>query len=379
MTLDKKPIHLLSQKSREQGRNLFLFDVTPQIFGMRAGLNLCRHPYVTNATLYRWIRLAAMAEERFSLFPVNLTKATGLVLYFDAEKAGNQLPENDDHPIPGDYGAYKIEDPPDHEEPMDIPENGSNIYGIGPFAEWMQKLADEEREKTVANPSYKSFLSVCGSILTELCEHRPATDRMNWEKHLLEYPPTFREEVSKRDQRCCITGTSCASNSKALEVTWIYLPNIASDLTTESNPDLSSYRSVANGILLHSDLIQPFQENSIGIDIDDEYRLVVFKDLSLQDITIPSHISPDFISPEQRPFLQDHFRYCLWVHFCGGDICDQYKREDVSALMEDLGLYGGDDDDVALVSLDDPRWQTEIGREVFEAHMGDLLAGKTRL
>ena len=64
--------------------------------------------------------------------------------------------------------------------------------------------------------------------------------------------------------------------------------------------------------------------------------------------------------------LREHFRRCLHVHFCGGDIWKQYDQQTVLALMEDMGLMGGEEE---LAPLEDERWHTEIGREILEAHM----------
>ncbi|KAF8586916.1 hypothetical protein K439DRAFT_1631209, partial [Ramaria rubella] len=336
---------------------------------VKAGLNLRRHSYVTNATLYRWIRLVAKSNYSFGIFPVQLTKSSGLVLYFTAEKAGDQLSENDEHPTPGDYGLYKID--LGNTNQMDISMgilDSSNASGPGTEP----KISEDIEELSWTECGMVSdALSEASYVLFEVREYPPPPDVPidPRDRHLAEYPPHFKDAVSRRDQCCCITGIS---DSGELEVTWIYLPTLSHELSANPHyPDPTPYRTISNAILLHKALTKHFEENSIGIDIDDNYRLVIFKNLDLGDMVLPSHVSSENISGDKAQCLKLHFRRCLLVHFCGGDIWDQYNKDDVLTLMEDLGVFGEGNTDLA--PLDDPRWQTEIGKEILEGRMAGMF------
>lgn len=97
---------------------------------------------------------------------------------------------------------------------------------------------------------------------------------------------------------------------------------------------------------------------------------MTFKCLNLKDsgIVLPSHVpSLANVATDITANFKSHFIRCLHVHMGGGNIEEQYSFQQVRALIEGLGV--GVSDDVDVAPLDDPRWQTEIGKEVFEAYM----------
>ncbi len=94
--------------------------------------------------------------------------------------------------------------------------------------------------------------------------------------------------------------------------------------------------------------------------------MVSFKELDLPKDWLPSHVTlPENIPEISVKLLKCHFSRCLRVHFCGGDIWEEHNRHEVLMLMEYLS--GNDEDDPA--PLEDPRWETEIGQEIFETIM----------
>jgi hypothetical protein len=99
--------------------------------------------------------------------------------------------------------------------------------------------------------------------------------------------------------------------------------------------------------------------------LQDDYRIVIFKDIG--SVTLPSNFRRDPVSPgPSDEFLRHHFAWCLRSQILGGDISDDYNRNDVVYAMDELGL-GSEDN--ALVPLDDPRWQSTMGKEILELHM----------
>jgi len=65
-------------------------------------------------------------------------------------------------------------------------------------------------------------------------------------------------------------------------------------------------------------------------------------------------------------FLREHFRHCLRVHLLHGDIHEDYPQEVVVKALADLGLWERDD---VEAPFDDPRWNTELGKEILECHL----------
>jgi len=57
-------------------------------------------------------------------------------------------------------------------------------------------------------------------------------------------------------------------------------------------------------------------------------------------------------------FLRLHFRQCLAVSVCRGDIMEDYKEQEVENFMEELGVYDGE------IDINDPRWSTPLGSHV---------------
>jgi hypothetical protein len=106
----------------------------------------------------------------------------------------------------------------------------------------------------------------------------------------------------------------------------------------------------------------------------DNFRIVVFCDIG--SVTLPSHIPmsqhPACARPGDR-FLREHFRRCLTVNILGGDISEDYDPNDIVPVMEELGMCGGNDDDTPLAAIDDERWDTVLGKELWDKLMRDAF------
>jgi hypothetical protein len=97
----------------------------------------------------------------------------------------------------------------------------------------------------------------------------------------------------------------------------------------------------------------------------------VFRDTG--SVTLPSHIpkSPNSTSAElDDRFLREHFRWCLLVNILGGDISDDYDANSIVEVMDELGMC---DHETPLASVDDERWNSVIGKELWEVLMRDAF------
>jgi len=72
-----------------------------------------------------------------------------------------------------------------------------------------------------------------------------------------------------------------------------------------------------------------------------------------------SHVT--FVDGQDRPndrYLRLHFQWCLSVSVCGGDPTEDFEEQEIGLFMEELGLYDN------TMDLSDPKWNTQLGREV---------------
>jgi hypothetical protein len=102
---------------------------------------------------------------------------------------------------------------------------------------------------------------------------------------------------------------------------------------------------------------------------------MLFEDLDTS-FELPTHVSPPPTFPKSsRSLLRYHFQRCLRVHFCGGDIKDEYPSGTISSFLEDVGLW--DPSESSIVPFDDPRWrQTALARAVAQSYLGKETAGE---
>jgi hypothetical protein len=94
---------------------------------------------------------------------------------------------------------------------------------------------------------------------------------------------------------------------------------------------------------------------------------MLFEDLNIP--LLPTHAVPSqmFQSSQSESLLQYHFQRCLRVHFCGGDIKDEYPPGTIIDFLKDVGLW-----DAPITSLGDPRFtETNLGRAVFQTYLGN--------
>lgn len=58
-------------------------------------------------------------------------------------------------------------------------------------------------------------------------------------------------------------------------------------------------------------------------------------------------------------FLREHFKYSIAIHAAGGDMLEDHESSVIDAIIERLGV---NDDDI---NLEDPEWNTALGKEIF--------------
>jgi len=118
---------------------------------------------------------------------------------------------------------------------------------------------------------------------------------------------------------------------------------------------------VENVVSGRKDIVALFWENKLGVDVEDNYRIITFEGSESLNSGAPlkSHLA--LIDGPSRPsdhFLRLHFKECLAVSACRGDVLEDYKEQEIDIFMEELGVYDG------AINTSDPRWSTPLGSHV---------------
>ncbi|KAF9563479.1 hypothetical protein CPC08DRAFT_816568 [Agrocybe pediades] len=174
----------------------------------------------------------------------------------------------------------------------------------------------------------------------------------------------FKILASQRDEtRCLITNTTGA----AQDVSWIVPPAFMRQRDYYQSEGYKTYKDVrmlSNCITMRKELVTPFLENAFGIDVDDDFRIIIFGNVDettrnlLEDAKYADGLRQACASGREdvpkRCFLLAHFRWCLCSHFLGGDIKEEYgDLNKILAVMEQ-GEKAADDAQF---------WDTIPGRE----------------
>ncbi|KAF8798357.1 hypothetical protein BYT27DRAFT_7123584 [Phlegmacium glaucopus] len=195
-------------------------------------------------------------------------------------------------------------------------------------------------------------------------------------------PSSIAEKTLARDKQCVFTGVSPTCDPDTLVATWIFPPFLGYTLaedpwverTYHDDPascDLSEFMVVTNTISGCRDVVALFYENKLGVDVDENYRIVVFDGSENMKCRAPLKSHLTFVNGHNRPsdrFLRLHFQRCLTVSVCGGNPTEDYKDQEIDLFMEELGVY---DDEMDTT---DPRWMTPLGIEVYTYLIRQKLA-----
>ncbi|KAJ7615615.1 hypothetical protein DFH06DRAFT_123414 [Mycena polygramma] len=180
-------------------------------------------------------------------------------------------------------------------------------------------------------------------------------------RRMYQFPPEIEESVKARDkQRCRITG---ATNGIALS--WIFPSPYRNQTKLDWYEPLDKdFVDAQNVLTMRSDLKYHFHSNRFSVDVDDGYRIVVFRDMGPSRLLLPTHLPRH---PKHGAltdaFLRDHLRFSLVVTMLGGDILEDYSQAEILQLSGELIGFGrGDERDA--VPLTDERWKTPLGQEI---------------
>ncbi|KAF8624197.1 hypothetical protein AX17_007186 [Amanita inopinata Kibby_2008] len=331
-----EPIHALSEKSARQSRNVFIWCTAQRRVAL--GWRVSNDSSFTISTAYRWIKTAVEAcsnghswkeAESYTLFPVEV-KPNGVLMY-TVSKNGDALSRNSpDLILPGDYGLY-AKDP--------------RLYY---FFHPSHSFSAMERVVKV-----NSYLLFTKALLT---------------------PPIIQQALD-RDQVCVFSGESTTRVAS-----WIFPPFLghkpSNDRELEreyyQNPnacDLSQFMVLENVISGRSDLIALFWENKLGVDVDDNYRIIVFEGMECPSMLQSHLILRDGVHPPDH-FLRLHFKECLVVSVCRGDVLEDYEEGEIENFMEQLGVYDKNMD------YNDQRWLTPLGIHIHADLLRQRMQGE---
>ncbi|KAJ6516733.1 hypothetical protein C8R47DRAFT_403394 [Mycena vitilis] len=327
--------HVLSKKSRDLQRDTFFFAPNgPYPTRLILALNQRSTP-MSMVKLRRWALLISGRDTDpesypplvFFICPVTM-KSTAAMAYSISPCGPIVDPDSDEPLPPGNYGWYK------------------------------------NRELT--NTGFEDLEGVDAAMVNKSFEFNVTYMTAPRMLDSYKFPPDVTQVVMARDrQRCRVTGST-----DNIMLTWIVPPPWAWAAVDVGNPedlDPAPYRVAANALTMRADFKVHFYNHNFAVDVDDEYRIVVLRDMGADHALLPTHLPGHPVQPgADAEFFRLHLRYSLNFMVLGGDIGDTYPPGLVLAKMEELGVRGEDYD---MVPLTDERWQTELGKAIFAEHM----------
>jgi len=118
---------------------------------------------------------------------------------------------------------------------------------------------------------------------------------------------------------------------------------------------------IENVVSGRKDIVTLFWENKLGVDVEDDYRIILFDGSECLNSGTPLKSHLILIDGSCRPsdrFLRLHFNECLAVSVCRGDVNEDYREQEIENFMEELGVFDGE------IDAGDPRWSTPLGSHV---------------
>ncbi|KAH9478930.1 hypothetical protein JR316_0009393 [Psilocybe cubensis] len=337
-----QPQHILSKVSKDLGKDIFFW--TPKSMHLMGGLNHNVTP-INSRILHLWATLLDFRKERrvkFEVFPVTVKRIPTGIFHHERYRSGENIPEmSTDTLPPGDYDFH--------------------VFGekkIHPFY------------PTFNIPSFKRV-----KYLTTLPKEEAVliyTVRPE-EVFMFDVPDDVQKHVLQRDHgQCVVTGVS---GDDVVSVVWAVPPPLIYAMKyVEGGRTYSAmgelYKSI-NAITLRKDLADAFLDGAFGIDVDDDYRVVVLRNFGPEaQSLIGTNIQAYFRQPGAKDrfegpmdiFLRAHFANCLFVNFQGGDIVDQYPMHVVGERCNRLGLSLGE----SRISRRSKLWNDELSQILYE-------------
>ncbi|KAF7351308.1 hypothetical protein MSAN_01562300 [Mycena sanguinolenta] len=324
--------HVLSTKSKALQRDTFFF--APSAMhptDLVLGFNQKLTP-LSMAKLKRWVHLMSGKENiEFYVCPVTMERR-GIMSY--GISPSGPIVESSIEPLPsGNYGWY-----------------GNRTLK-------MSGLVD----LTGIDPAMRNWSFEYNATVME--EQRLLDDQWHWQKlvDLYTFPSDVEQAVLSRDiQRCRLTQTTTDVMS-----TWIVPPPWAwATVKARDVEDLDSAPFIvpANAFVLHKDLKVHFYNHNFAVDADEDYRIVVFRDMGDDQALLPTHLPRGSEHDDaDAQFFRLHLRYSLNFMVLGGDVSETYPPSRILHLMYELGAGA---QDAEMVSLSDSRWQSELGQAI---------------
>ncbi|KAH7903853.1 hypothetical protein BJ138DRAFT_1119986 [Hygrophoropsis aurantiaca] len=334
-----KPCHELSTISKGLHRNFFIWSERP--YGLAGGLHLdpCNNPISVTA-LYRWIDLILNTPTPFDLFHVQIAPVDLLAVFtYRITPVGDALPRTSTELLrSGDVGI------------------------IGPGELPLCGLVDGRPACIPLPYKQRSFFY----LEAYLRETHPETDL----KYRITRP--LIKCVRTRDHHCCVITGTPESAGAPLTATWICPPFIVTNPCghdsnrnkAELEEAIAPFLTVSNGLTFREDIAELFSQNSFGIDVDDNYRIVFFGPHEDYAPLHPrTHLDMSHTDPATRPsdvYLRQHFIRCLKHVMLGGDVYQEYQYVDLTGFLEARGVYDGEVDPA------DPEWLTPYGKAAWD-------------
>ncbi|KAH9478924.1 hypothetical protein JR316_0009387 [Psilocybe cubensis] len=336
-----QPEHTLSRKSIENKRNIFFWSSTTQ--HLIGGLNHDVTP-INSRIVHSWASLLdykGSRTARFEIYPVTVKKFSAGIFNTLRTRSGANIPEFSTEILPpGDYTfqvfSERVVDP-------------------------IEPVRDIDSFKT---------RKLDGENAAEGALNKLTSDQIR----TFDVPGKIQEFVMERDHgRCVITG---ASQVDSVTVVWIIPPSFVDAIQYLKENDViydepEQITNQSNAITLHEDLKDAFFNNDFSVDVDDDYRVILFRDFgpaaqSLKGANIQAYFRrgdlKDQFSGPHDVFLRAHFVHCLFVNFLGGDIFFRYPWNVVEERIVDLGL----DEEGRRISRSHDLWKDDLSRILYE-------------
>ncbi|KAJ7610008.1 hypothetical protein DFH06DRAFT_1346145 [Mycena polygramma] len=305
--------HVLSTKSTELQRDTFFFAPTgPFPTRLVLAFNQKITP-ISNAKLRRWAVIISGRED-LVFFICLVTVKSMSVMQYSMSPCGPIVDPASTEPLPpGNYGWYGN---------RKLTDTGFvNLTGVDPA------MRNKSFEFNVTYMEEPSFLD------------------------LYKFSSKITQAVNARDkQRCRVTG----STDDAM-LTWIVPPPWAWAAVNAGDPedlDPTPFIVAANALTMRADLKVHFYNHNFAVDADDEYRIVILRDMGADQALLPSHLPqhPDHDDADVE-FFRLHLRYSLNFMVLGGDVSESYPTHHILRTMEELGVRG---EACEMAPLDDP-------------------------
>ncbi|KAK0447543.1 hypothetical protein EV421DRAFT_2033263 [Armillaria borealis] len=195
---------------------------------------------------------------------------------------------------------------------------------------------------------------------------------------MFDVPSSIKNQVRQRDRdRCLFTGNHPPGRTS---VSWIVPPYAYQEVFPPTDPrinfglDRKDLRVLPNATLLCKELIPYFQDNVFSVDINNNYRVIIFRETGSAHQLLPTYMPrPSSQDSQFEMFLRAYFYTSLRANLLGGDIREDYPRAAIVKMMGQLDV-GGDDSDDEMVPLSDLRWLTVLGQAIWEEVMRDRIA-----